>query len=178
MLPVDRRVSSPGRLFPSAVTFILTLGWAALALAQATDFPNRKDPLQGITSAGQPSAEQLSAAAAEGYKTVIDLRTAAEDRGMDEEGTVEKLGMSYVNLPIGGGGDITYANATALDKLIANAKGPVLIHCGSGNRVGALLALRAKENGVDTDTALALGVAAGVTGLKGTVEKKLEAGHD
>jgi len=41
-----------------------------------------------------------------------------------------------------------------------------------------LLALPAKMNGTSNDDALALGLAGGLTGLKGTVEQKLAAGHD
>ncbi|MEO8467158.1 MAG: sulfur transferase domain-containing protein [Gammaproteobacteria bacterium] len=148
------------------------------AFAQSTDLPSRKDAVPGITTAGQPSADQLAAAAKSGIKTVIDLRGLVEDRGLDERATVEKLGMSYVTLPVEGGNGVTYANATALDKLLATAKGPVLVHCATGNRAGALLALRDKLNGADNESALALGVASGLTGLKPVVEKKLAQGHD
>ncbi len=85
------------RLF--AITLILASLAAGKVLAQSTDLPNRKDPLEGITTAAQPSAEQLAAAAKSGFKSVIDLRGVNEDRGMDERSTVEKLGMSYVTLP-------------------------------------------------------------------------------
>ena len=50
------------------------------------DLPNRKDPLAGITTAAQPSAEQLAAAARIGNrKTIIDLRGVSEDRGIADE---------------------------------------------------------------------------------------------
>jgi len=167
---------------PRARLFAAVLALAAFgvgqAFAQPTDLLNRKDPIPGITTAGQPSADQLAAVAKTGIKTVIDLRGLAEDRGMDERAAVEKLGMSYITLPVEGGAGVTYANATALDKLLASAKGPVLVHCATANRAGALLALRAKLNGADNDAALALGVAGGLTGLKPAVEKKLEQGHD
>jgi uncharacterized protein (TIGR01244 family) len=161
-----------------AAVLALTAFGVGQVFAQSTELPNRKDPVQGITTAGQPSADQLAAAAKSGIKTVIDLRGLAEDRGMDERVTVEKLGMSYVTLPVEGGNGVTYANATALDKLLANAKGPVLVHCATGNRAGALLALRDKLKGADNDSALAFGVASGLTGLKPAVEKKLAEGHD
>ena len=151
---------------------------AGQAFAQSTDLPNRKDPLEGITTAGQPSAEQLAAAAKSGFKSVIDLRGPNEDRGMDERSAVEGLGMSYVSLPVEGSDGVSYANAAALDKLLAGVEGPVLIHCASGNRAGALLALRDKLGGADSESALALGVASGLTGLKPTVEQKLAQGHD
>jgi uncharacterized protein (TIGR01244 family) len=86
--------------------------------------------------------------------------------------------MSYIALPVEGAGGVTYANATALDKLLAGVEGPVLIHCASGNRAGALLALRNKLAGADNETALALGIASGLTSLKPTVEQKLVQGHD
>jgi uncharacterized protein (TIGR01244 family) len=152
---------------------------AGQAFAQSPDLPNRKDPLEGITTAAQPSAAQLAGAAESGFKTVIDLRGVKEDRGMeDEQSTVEDLGMSYIALPVEGSDGVTYANATALDKLLAGAEGPVLIHCASGNRAGALLALRDKLAGADNAAALALGVASGLTGLKPAVEQKLAQGHD
>jgi len=152
---------------------------AGQVLAQSVDLPNRKDPLAGITTAGQPNAAQLAAAAQSGFKAVIDLRGVSESRGMDDErATVEKLGMSYITLPVEGSDGVTFANATALDKLLAGVERPVLIHCASGNRVGALLALRSTLEGADAEAALALGVASGLTGLKPTVEQKLAQGHD
>jgi uncharacterized protein (TIGR01244 family) len=161
----------------------MVLAMATLAaggvLAQSADLPNRKDPLDGITTAAQPSAAQFAAAAESGFKVVIDLRGVGEDRGMaDEKATVETLGMSYVALPVEGGDGVTYANAASLDKLLKGVEGPVLIHCASGNRAGALLALRNKLAGADNETALALGIASGLTSLKPTVEQKLAQGHD
>jgi uncharacterized protein (TIGR01244 family) len=179
MPAIASRASNRGRPLATLAMLIVSLGCAGLALAQTATLPNRKDPIKGITSAGQPTAEQLSAAATEGFTTVIDLRPATEDHGMvDEKATVEKLGMRYVTLPVSGAKDISYANAAALDKLLAEAKGPVLLHCGSGNRAGALLALRAKLKGADDESALALGVASGVTGLQPTVIERIKAGHD
>jgi uncharacterized protein (TIGR01244 family) len=165
-----------GRYALAATLLWCVAGWT---FAQSAGLPNRKDPLPGITTAGQPTAEGLAAAAAAGVKTVIDLRGVKEDRGMaDEKAAVEKLGMSYVTLPVDGAGGVTFDNAKTLDQLLKQAPGPVLVHCASGNRVGALLALRAEMNGTKADDALALGVASGLTGLKGAVEQKLAAGHD
>ena len=62
--------------------------------------------------------------------------------------------------------------------MLADLPKPVLLHCSSSNRVGALLALRAKENGADDQAALDLGVSSGLAGLKPVVEKKLAEGHD
>jgi uncharacterized protein (TIGR01244 family) len=159
-------------------TAVLVLAAAAAVLAQSVDLPNRKEPLEGITTAGQPTAAALSAAAAAGYRAVIDLRGTQEDRGFDERAVVAGLGMSYSALPVDGAMGVTYTNAAALDKLLAGLPRPVLIHCSTGNRAGALLALRAKLDGANADAALALGVAAGLAALKPVVEQKLAQGHD
>ena len=127
----------------------------------------------GITPAGQPDAVALKVFADNGYEAVIDLRTPAEDRGFDEPAVVEELGMRYVSMPIGSDG-INYESAAALDELLANFEGPVLLHCGSSNRVGALLALRASAKGMDDEAALELGKRAGLSSLEPAVRKALK----
>jgi protein tyrosine phosphatase (PTP) superfamily phosphohydrolase (DUF442 family) len=52
---------------------------------------------------------------------------------------------------------------------------PVLVHCGSANRVGALIALSEFSETGDLDKALEAGRAAGLTRLEGTVREVLEA---
>ncbi len=164
----------------STAIFLAGLLWAAAAVVQAqqTDIPNRADPIEGITTGGQPSAQALSAIAEQGYTAVIDLRSAGEDRGFDEAATVEGLGMSYISLPVSGASGISYENANALDRILADIDGPVLLHCASSNRVGALLALRARMHGADAANALALGVDAGLTSLQPVVEEALSASPD
>ena len=132
--------------FPSWRPWVpVALLLAGVAPAQTLDVPNRHEPLPGITTAGQPSAAALEAAADAGYKTVIDLRGPAEDRGFDERVAVQRLGMNYVSLPVDGAAGVTYENAAELDRVLAELPKPVLLHCSSGNRAGALLALRADE---------------------------------
>jgi uncharacterized protein (TIGR01244 family) len=134
-------------------------------------------PVDGITSAGQPDEAALEVFADAGYATVIDLRGEGEDRGFDEAAVVEELGLHYVALPIANGGEITFDNARRLDELLQEYPGPVLVHCASGNRVGALLALRASLDGADDERALSLGREGGLTSLEGAVQERL-AGDD
>jgi len=129
-------------------------------------------PVDGITSAGQPDEQALAVFANRGYTTVIDLRTESEDRGIDEPAAVKGLGMQYVSLPIGRD-DITFESAQMLDTLIAKADGPVLVHCGSGNRVGALLALSKSMEGADDEAALEYGRKGGMTRLENRVKEVL-----
>ncbi len=130
-------------------------------------------PVDGLSAAGQPDETALRIFAENGYKTVIDIRTAGENRGLDEAAVVDKLGMKYINLPIAGPGAISFRNARLLDDLLASAEGPVLLHCASGNRVGALLALGRALNGADAEEALEYGREGGMTRLEGRVREIL-----
>ena len=132
-------------------------------------------PVDGITTSGQPDVAALRVFADSGYAAIIDLRGISEDRGFDQAFAVEELGMSYVTLPIDGRGAISFDNAKKLDEVLAEYDGPVLVHCKSGNRAGALLALRASLNGADDDAALALGKEAGITvpGVEEVVREQL-----
>lgn len=130
-------------------------------------------PVDGITSAGQPNEVALKVFADSGYQTIIDIRGEREKRRMNEQQVVESLGMNYITMPVVGAAAINFDNAAKLSELIDNAEGPVLVHCGSGNRVGALLALRESLNGADDAAALKLGKEGGMTRLESTVREVL-----
>jgi uncharacterized protein (TIGR01244 family) len=127
-----------------------------------------------LISTGQPDEAVLLAAQQAGIVAVIDLRGEEEDRGLDEAVSVEALGMQYVSLPVDGPADVTFDNAAKLDGLLSDIDGPVLLHCASGNRVGALMALRASLHGADAEAALAAGKAAGLTRLEPVVTELLQ----
>ena len=128
-----------------------------------------------VTSSGQPSVEALQVFSDSGYVAVIDLRGEGENRGLEnQQAAVEELGMDYVSLPVTSRDGISFENAERLDALIEQYDGPVLVHCGSGNRVGALLALRESLNGASDDEALEYGRDGGLTRLEGLVEERLQ----
>ena len=131
-------------------------------------------PVNGISAAGQPDQAEFKVFADSGYTTVIDLRGEQENRGFDEPAVVESLGMKYVLFPITGPEAISFENAAKLDELIKGADGPVLVHCGSSNRVGALLALSKSLEGADVDEAMSYGVDGGLSSLARTVQSLLE----
>lgn len=130
-------------------------------------------PVNGVSASGQPDADALQGFANSGYSAVIDLRGQDENRGLDESRIVEELGMSYIPLPIAGSDAISFENARLLKSLIDEQQGPVLVHCASGNRVGALLALIESLDGADDAAALEAGKNGGLTGLEATVRKRL-----
>ena len=161
----------------SILTLLVLVGCADPApsqLSSAVELMNRADPLPGITTSGQPDQAALQELAKSGYAAVIDLRGPAEDRGFDEKNAVEGLGMNYISLPINGAGGITYENASLLDEALSSVDGPVLLHCATSNRVGALLSLREHMHGASAEKALELGTNAGLASLRETVEARLD----
>lgn len=134
---------------------------------------NGKAPLEGILTGGQPTPEQLATIAGLGYETVINLR-GVDESGSTDSAAVESLGMTYVSIPISGAGDLSEENARKLAAALEASGRPAVVHCASGNRVGALIALKAfYVDEMSAEEALALGQASGVTRLEPVVKQKL-----
>ena len=132
-------------------------------------------PLPGLYTAGQPAASDWQAIKARGVRTVINLRTPEELKDRDEAAEVRAAGLRYVEIPVSGAEGINPANARALHAALAPAHGGgVLVHCASGNRAGALLALEQRDfDGVAAERALEIGKSGGVTGLEGKLRQAL-----
>jgi protein tyrosine phosphatase (PTP) superfamily phosphohydrolase (DUF442 family) len=124
---------------------------------------------------GQPSESEFKGLAAAGFRRVIDLRASPEERGFDEVAEAARQQLDYVRLPIAGEADLTLNHVKELDSLLAGPPALMtLVHCGSSNRVGALLALRAAWlKGATLDAALAVGRSAGLTGLEAAVRRAI-----
>lgn len=131
-------------------------------------------PRDGLVVAGQPATGDWAALAASGIRTVINLRPQAELQGRDERAEVAAAGMRYVELPVSGPADITQENAEALSRLLAQADGPVLVHCASGNRVGGLLAVAMAQSGMPVSAALDFGRSAGMKSIEGRTREVIE----
>lgn len=138
------------------------------------DLPAKAEALPGLLSCGQPSPEQLAAAAKAGIRTVINLCPPGEV-AWDEERVVIGLGMAYRNIPVRGPVDITTANAQALHDVLADpAIYPAILHCGTANRAGALLAARHfRCEGRSLEEAIAFGRGAGLKTLEGALRECL-----
>lgn len=136
---------------------------------------NLKQPSEQILVGGQPNSHQLTALAEAGVKHVINLRPRAELPNFDEAQLAAAEGMEYHLLPIHGAKGLTLENVRALDRLLLQAgEDKVFLHCASGNRVGAMMALRsALIYGEEAETALAVGKTWGVTSLEPEVRKLL-----
>jgi len=148
--------------------------WAADPVLEA--LPQHVQLTPRLHASGQPTAEAIAALPRTDVKVVIDLRPDAETPTLDEAAVVKGAGLVYENLPVAGKADLTRANVEAFDALLKKHAGvTVLAHCASGNRVGALLALRAAWlEGKPAAEALALGDKAGLKGLRPDVEALLQ----
>ncbi len=126
-------------------------------------------------SGGYVSPEALVQVKAEGITHVIDMLPDNEHGGFDEAGMAADLGLFYAHLPVQGGQDLNKGNAEALDRLLAEVGDtPVLVHCMSGNRVGALFALRAHWlQGLSQEEALEVGRRYGLTRMEPLVRQLL-----
>lgn len=132
---------------------------------------NATFPDKGVMAAAQPTGEQLQVLAEEGYKTVIDLRAADEPRGYDEIEATKANGLTYVNLPV----TLESLDQGTIDRFLETmekAEKPVLLHCASSNRVGALWYAYLVEKGMAPAEALEKGKAAGLKNPELT--KKIE----
>jgi uncharacterized protein (TIGR01244 family) len=129
---------------------------------------------QRLITSGQPGIEDLDRLQAQGVTTVISLRTETETVGYDEAAEADKRGMRFIALPINGKTDITFAKAEELNQILEQTDGKILLHCASGNRVGALVALIADKQGNTPEQSLVLGKQSGLSSLEKTVEPLLQ----
>lgn len=135
---------------------------------------NFMHPRGDLITAGQPAPEDWLRLRGRQVSTVINLRTDAEMGARDEAAEVEAAGLSYEHLPIAGAADIDTRHADELWQLIQAAPGRVMVHCASGNRVGALLAIgAARHDDMSPQQALAFGKKAGLTSLEPKVREVL-----
>ena len=120
--------------------------------------------------AGQPSREALAQLHGLGVTAVVNLRTPAEmeDRQRvpyDEAAAVAVLGLEYVRIPLGGD-EHPYAPPAVdrLAKVLAEHRGPVLLHCTVGWRASYLwVAYLIREQGFALPDALARGEAIAIS---------------
>lgn len=151
---------------------------AGCATSAATFTPpplaNAALPAPGIIAAGRIAPDDVTRLQEAGIRQVIDLTHDSETSDFDEATAIRDAGMAYANLPLRGAEDLTPDNVRAFDVLLRDAQRPLLVHCASSNRVGAMAALRAAWiEGKPVDEAVAIGKAWGLKGLEGAVREAL-----
>ena len=108
-----------------------------------------------ITVAGQIAPEQLKQAAQEGFKSVLNLRAADEEGYLpDERQRAEAAGLQYANIPVKKE-EISDELTMGVLKEIDELPKPVLIHCASGMRAGAMAFMHmATREGMSAEAAM------------------------
>ncbi len=106
--------------------------------------------------AGQPSEDDLKKFADAGGKTVVSLRLPDEQVGFDENAVVTALGMKFHNPGFRKADSLSEPIFWRVRDLLKNKhEQPLLLHCASANRVGAMwLAHRVLDGQMDYDQAM------------------------
>jgi uncharacterized protein (TIGR01244 family) len=151
------------RLIPSLLSCLFCILAAGLLAAQSpapvvngvTNFC-RLDP--NFASGGATTPEAFATLKEQGFKTVINLRTASEP-GSDipgETAAAAKAGLKYVSLPF----STAAPDVAVVDKFLEVVKDaanqPIYIHCQAGTRANAFWMIkRVLVDGWTTEKALA-----------------------
>lgn len=144
----------------------------------AFDLSNLQHPQENRIVSGSIDAADIGRLRVAGVKHLINLRTKEESEGLDEAPIANGLGIDYHWIPIQGAQSLTPENARKLDAALAAAGDELtLVHCGSGNRVGALIAVReAWIQHRPIEAAIAEGKRWGLTTLEDSVRSILQDG--
>lgn len=140
------------------------------------DLENIGRPQESRIVSGAIDAADIGRLRAAGVAHLINLRTEEESEGLNEALIAAGLGIAYYSIPIGGVESLTRENAWQLDAVLTAAGEELtLIHCASGNRVGALIAVReAWIRHRSIDDSIAEGKRWGLTSLEASVRRLLE----
>lgn len=105
--------------------------------------------------ASQPQEDDFETAKNAGIRTVINMRHPEEMTDFDEEATVTALGLEYINLPWAKPEELTDKVFDRARELLNTSEKPILLHCSSANRVGAVwIPWRVLDGGIDIEDAI------------------------
>lgn len=95
-----------------------------------------------LTTAGQPTEQQLALVKDAGYETIINLALPTSENALaDEKKSVESLGMKYINIPI----DFNHPTVEEFELFSQVMKQhqdqQIFIHCAANLRVSAFIYL-------------------------------------
>lgn len=154
------------KYFVTTIIALLTL-LSGVTLAERIPFGHQVGTVQNYNRAAPQIATSgligdggAPLLASHGFKTVIDMRTVNEGT-REEKALVEGAGMVYINIPMTVA-NISNEHLEAFTNAIERSPKPILVHCGSGNRAGAIWASYLISKGTDPEEALAEGRKAGM----------------
>jgi uncharacterized protein (TIGR01244 family) len=158
-------------IFPKSLSSAILALALILARTAGAQIPESMDPAEvanyrvvrpGLATGGKPSPETLERLMALGFKTIVDLRTESEGTAAEKQ-AVEAQGLRYVSVPISAA-TFSVADVEAVAKVLNDpATAPVLLHCATANRVGAVWAVLQVQEGRSLEDAEAAGQKIGLT---------------
>lgn len=166
------------KMIGSVLVALALTGCAAISptVSEMPALPHLAEPAQGVFTSGRLTDADVTSIEQSGIREVIDLTLDSETPDFDEAAAARDRGLLYRNLPISGADGLSLENVKAFDALLRSAKRPVLVHCASSNRVGAIAALKAAWlDGASAEQAIAIGKSWGLKGLEAEVRTRLEA---
>lgn len=120
-----------------------------------------------VACGGATDTAALEGLKADGFKTIINLRTASEPGANLEQNAAraKELGLKYVSIPFSPQQPDPKAVDTFLAEIANKSNQPVYVHCGSASRVGSFwLVKRVLQDGWTVEKAT---VEAKAIGLRG-----------
>ncbi len=111
-----------------------------------------------LSVGGQPSESEIRSLAEDGFKSVVNFRTAGEDDQPlspdSEESSVLEAGMSYLHVPVSME-SMDEATVNRFRQQLKSLPKPVFAHCKTGKRAGAMTMMHvAVEKGMSGEQAL------------------------
>jgi uncharacterized protein (TIGR01244 family) len=132
-------------------------------VSPAISYYNRASPVIG--SAGLLGAGGVAEAKALGFRLILDLRAPAEGTA-EEAAEAARVGIPYRTIPVPTDAPVA-AQVEAFAAVIEDAANlPVLVHCETANRVGAMWALYRAARDVPPEIALKEGQTLGLRGRR------------
>jgi uncharacterized protein (TIGR01244 family) len=167
----------------SAVVAALTIAGGAAGLAQSVaQVPSRERVSPSITyytpvtpqvaTAGLLQGGALAELKSLGFAMVVDLRGPEEGTALEQRAAAI-VGLRYINIPVTT--EIpSDAQIVEFARLVENAGNyPVIVHCASANRVGAMWTLYRVARGVPVATAIGEGRTIGLSTRESAVRQRL-----
>lgn len=156
------------RFFTAAL--VLSFGIAASAQVVKQERPgivnfSKVDAV--VACGGATDTAALEGLKADGFKTIINLRTATEQGANLEQNAAraKELGLKYVSIPFSAQQPDPKAVDTFLAEIANKNNQPVYVHCGSASRVGSFwLVKRVLQDGWSVEKATEEAKAIGLRG--------------
>lgn len=123
-----------------------------------------------IATSGALSQDSIQELSKHSFQTVIDLRNESEDTSIEKK-AVKAAQMTYINIPVTNEG-INESQLAAFKRALEQATPPILIHCATGNRAGAMWTVYRLSEGISPDIAFKEGRTAGMNaGMEEKIRK-------